>query len=63
MQRVSDYNNFMFDLLLESAVKNTLPFRLSRRLITLLSTVKHPISHDLLILDYEKSLLTMILKI
>ena len=51
MQRLINFNDFLFNSLFESAEKNPLAFRLSPRLIQLLRSIRDPISKDLLGID------------
>ena len=42
-----------YDFIFESS-KNNLPFRLSKRLVKLLSTIDHPIAYNILDMNYDK---------
>ena len=56
MQRLIDFDDFLFNSLFESSSKNPLLFRLSRRLRELLKAINHEISNDLLETKFSLSI-------
>lgn len=51
MKKIKDFNDYLFDILLENKVNKNMPFRLSKRLYELLRDIEHPISTKLIFTD------------
>lgn len=60
INRVSNYNDFLFDMILESTKIGNMPFKFSERFEFIISRINHPIAKKLIEIENESTPITLI---